>query len=71
MKQASCAKAVFDFTFKKPWLFPTGPFSISKPQSQQIGEFYVVQGRHATDFESPICERVGRVALSKLMDLII
>ena len=34
--------------------FPTGPFTILGPHIQEIGEFYVVRERHATDFEAPI-----------------
>ena len=34
-------------------LYPTGPFAISEPQDQEIGEFYVVQKRRATDFDDP------------------
>ena len=29
------------------------PFTISEPQDQEIGEFYVFQERHAPDFEVP------------------
>ena len=31
---------------------PTGPFTILKPQDQDIGETYEVQRRLATDFEA-------------------
>ena len=33
--------------------FPTGPFPISEPRHQGIGEFYVVKKRRATEFEVP------------------
>ena len=32
--------------------FPTGLFAISEAHDQEIGEFYVVQKRGATDFEA-------------------
>ena len=32
--------------------YPTGPFTISEPRNQEIGEFYVVQGRRTTYFEA-------------------
>ena len=32
---------------------PTNIFPILEPQDQEIGEFYVVQERRATDFEAP------------------
>ena len=32
---------------------PTDPFTVTKPQDQEIGEFHVVYGHHATDFEAP------------------
>ena len=32
--------------------FPTSPFTILEPQDQEIGEFYVIQERRATDFEA-------------------
>ena len=32
---------------------PTNPFTILEPQDQEIGEFYVVQERHMTDFKAP------------------
>ena len=31
----------------------TNTFTISEPRNQEIGEFYVVQERRATDFEAP------------------
>ena len=31
---------------------PTDPFTISKPQNQEIGEFYAIQKWGTTDFES-------------------
>ena len=36
-----------------PQYNPTNLFTILKPQDQEIGEFYVVQECHATDFEAP------------------
>ena len=33
--------------------YPTGPFTVSDPQSQEISEFYVVQVRRETDFRAP------------------
>ena len=39
---------------------PTGPFTILGPQNQEIGEFYTIQERRATDLEAPCCERVGQ-----------
>ena len=32
---------------------PTDPFTILEPQNQGMGEFYVIQKRHSTDFEAP------------------
>ena len=32
---------------------PTNPFIILEPRDQEIGEFYVVEERRATDFEAP------------------
>ena len=32
---------------------PTGPFTILEPKDQEIGEFYEVQERRATDIEAP------------------
>ena len=34
-------------------IIPTSPFTILVPHDQEIGEFYVVQERRATDFEAP------------------
>ena len=31
---------------------PTNPFTMLEPQDQEIGEFYVLQERRATDFEA-------------------
>ena len=33
--------------------YPTNPFTILEPLDQEIGEFYVVQERHATDLDAP------------------
>ena len=33
--------------------YPTNSFTILEPEDQEIGEFYVVQERRATDFEAP------------------
>ena len=33
--------------------FPTDIFTIPEPQDQEIGEFFVVQERRATDYEAP------------------
>ena len=41
---------------------PTGPFTISKPENQKIGVFYVVQERCARDFDAPKL-RKGRPGL--------
>ena len=32
---------------------PTGPFTMLELQEQEIGEFYAVEKRRATDFEDP------------------
>ena len=32
---------------------PTGPFTISEPQNQEISEFVLVQKSRATDYEAP------------------
>ena len=32
---------------------PTNRFTISEPHDQHIGEFYVAQKRHMTNFEAP------------------
>ena len=32
-------------------IHPTGPFTFFEFQDQEIGEFYIIQGRRATDFE--------------------
>ena len=32
---------------------PKDPFTILEPRDQEIGEFYVVHERRATDFEDP------------------
>ena len=37
----------------QPSSHPTGSFTIIEPQDQEIGEFYEVQKRCATDFEAP------------------
>ena len=34
-------------------LYPTNPFTILEPRDQEIGQFYVVQKRHAVDFKAP------------------
>ena len=34
-------------------LYPTNPFTFVEAQDQEIGEFYVVQERRATDFKDP------------------
>ena len=46
---------------------PTGPFTILELQDQGIGQFYVVQKRHATDFEAPKCwkDQPGVVVLTR------
>ena len=31
---------------------PTGPFTVLKPRDEEIGEFYEVQKRRATDFKA-------------------
>ena len=31
--------------------YPTGPFTTLEPRDQEMGEFYAVQKRRATDFE--------------------
>ena len=33
--------------------YPTNPFTILKPQDQEIDEFYAVSERRAMDFEAP------------------
>ena len=35
------------------YAYPTGPFTISEPQDQEVVEFYVVQKCRATDAEVP------------------
>ena len=34
-------------------LYPTNPFTILEPRDQEMDEFYLVEGRRATDFEAP------------------
>ena len=46
-----CITSVFWAKFL--WSYPTNPFSILEPQDQEIGEFYVVQERRATDLKAP------------------
>ena len=42
-------------------LLPDRPFhKFRAPRDQGIGELYVVQKRHTTDFDAPNCERIGR-----------
>ena len=36
-------------------IFLTGPFTITDPQDQEIGKFYVVRERRMTDFEASNC----------------
>ena len=39
--------------------YPTNPFTILELSDQEIGEFYVVQERRATDFEASTKGFVG------------
>ena len=42
--------------------YPTGPITILEPRDQEIGEFYVVQERHETDYKAKKSrERASRV----------
>ena len=48
-------------TLHKNGTFSISSFTIKGPQDQEIGDFYVVQERRATDFKAPKCERARRV----------
>ena len=60
-RQASFGRKRVCFDFSRiinyqtyiPVHIPTGPFTISEPQDQEIGEFLVVQERRKTGFEAP------------------
>ena len=38
---------------RKKAYYQTGPFTITKPRDQEIGEFYYVHECHVSDLEAP------------------
>ena len=52
--------------FDRVFHFPTNPFTILEPRDQEIGEFYLVQERRATDFEAP---KLGKGSSGRLSNL--
>ena len=44
---------IYTIKYSTSDVYPTGRFTISEPQYQEIVEFFVVQERRGTDFEAP------------------